>query len=104
MYTAYVGTHVRGMPRPVDAVRTIVPRWLTALDPPVILQVLFHAEHAAAIAAGKTRLYTLIAPVCDRPIVVSLQRVPQQRLGSCKKKAHKTSFIKPVKIIKLRLR
>lgn len=94
MYTTYVGAHVRGMPRPVDAVRTIVPRRLAALDPAVILQVLLHAEYAAAIAARKARFYALIVPVCDRSIVAFLPRVPQQRLGSCKKKAHETSFYK----------
>lgn len=97
MYATHVGAHVRGMPRPVDAVRAIVPRWLAALDPPVVLQILLHAEHATTIAARKP--HPLIVPVCDRPTVSFLPRVPQQRSwGSCKKKVHKTSSIKPVKI------
>lgn len=82
MYTAYMGANVRRMPRPIDAVRTIVSRRLAALDSPVILQVLLHAEHAAAIAARKAQSCALIAPVCDRPIIAFLPRVPQQQLGS----------------------
>jgi len=84
------------MPRPVDAVRTIKTWRLAAFDPQVIIQILLHTEHAAAIGARKA----LIASVSARSIVAFL-RVPQHQLKSCKKKAHKTSFIKPVKIIML---
>lgn len=80
------------MLRPIDAVGTIVSRRLTALDPPVILKIVLHAEHAVAIAAGK-RSRVLIArrgddqPVRDRPIIVFPPRARQHSpLRGCKKK------------------
>lgn len=91
MYTAYVGAHVRRMFRPVDAVGTIVPRRLTALDPPVILKIVLHAEHAVAIAAGKrsrvsiARLPSDDRLVRDRPIIVFPPFARRPRLGGCKK-------------------
>jgi len=56
MPTAYVGTHVRRMLRPEEAIRAIVSRRLTALDPLVVLKIVLHAEHAAAFVAGKLLL------------------------------------------------
>lgn len=103
MYTAYMSAHVWRMLRPIDAVGTIVPRRLTALDPPVILKIMLHAEYAVAIAAGK-RSRVFVARrgddvlVRDRPIIVFPPRA--HRLGGCKRK-HRTSSssIDPVTIV-----
>lgn len=80
--------------RPVDAVGTIVPRRLTAFDPPVILKIMLHAEHAVAIAAGK-RFRILIARRGDDALaheqsIMVFPRTRRHRLGGCKKK-HRTS-------------
>jgi len=97
MYTAYVGTHVWRMLRPVGAVGTIVPRRLTTFNPPVILKIVLHAEHAVAIATGK-RFRVLFAwwgdaLVRDQPIIVFPPRACRHRLGCCKKKTQNVFVI-----------
>lgn len=98
MYPAYVGAHVWRMLRPIGAVGTIVPRWLTALNPPVILKIVLHAEHAVAIAAGKRSRVSVArrgddVPVRKRPIIVIPPRARRHRLGGCKKKAQNVFVI-----------
>jgi len=85
------------MLRPVDTVGTIVSRWLTALDPPMILKIVLHAEHTVAIATGK-RSRVLIARrgdilIRDRSIIVFPPRAHRHRLGGCKKKAQNVFVI-----------
>lgn len=100
MYTAYVSTHIRWMSRPVDAVGTIKPRRLAALDLPVISEIVLHAEHAIAIAASEPRRPLTArrgdngAPLARGRCVVSLPWVHQQWLGGCKKKAQDVFVIR----------
>lgn len=95
MNTAHMSAHIRRMPRPVYAVRAIEPGRLAALDPQVIQQIMLHAKHAAAIAAGILRDHALASERrreggggCVRALPAKVLLLPHRRqLGTCKKKA-----------------